>query len=572
MALDSPGVRTTEEQVGGSVQELEGPPGAAVVDATWGPAMKRELVSSESQLREKFGEPTNNNATRWFTAANFLGYVGSAYIVRVVNENAKNAADDEAEATLVKNDDEFENASLDNVQFLARYPGKKGNSIRVHVADSESAFEDWEYAGEFDSAPATSQYAEDRAGDGETDRKDELHIVVVDEKGKITGTKGTILETYGFLSKASDAKTPQGGNNYFVDVINADSEYIYAGTKKLVEKESDQIEYGAEAGEEEGVYAHSDSSLSIDLSGGTDGDSISSSELVEGIKLFRSKEDVQIRVLLTADGGESFGEVESTTLADEATSIAEDRKDCIVVISPMVLSESGGPASDPSEQVKDFTDSLTRSTFAVIDSGWKYQYDTYNDKRRWIPLNGDVGGLISRVERDQQPWFSPAGFSRGNIQRFIKLAWNPDKNQRNELYRNGVNPVVSFPGGGTVLFGDKTFVSRPDAFDRINVRMLFITVRTNIARFSESILFEQNDSITREQFTAAVNQYLESVQARRGIERFEVIADTSVNTSTVRDNNEFRGNIFIRPVNSINFINLRFVAVRGGIDFEEVVG
>ena len=567
MALDSPGVKTTEEQVGGSVQELAGPPGAAVVDATWGPAMERVLVSSEAQFRETFGEPNNRNATRWYTAANFMGYVGATYIVRAVHEDSKNAADNEQEVTLIKNSDDFENASLGAVKFISRYPGKKGNSIEVHVCDSEDAFDGWLFEGEFDGPPETSPFAEDRDV-----TKDELHIVVVDGKGKITGTKGTILETFDFLSKASDAKTTQGGNNYFVDVVNADSQYVYAGTSDLVSADEEEISYGTEADEEDGEFASSETPLEFPLEGGTDGNSVTSGDMIQALELFRSKEDVQVRIILTADGGADLGDETDVAFADDAISIAEDRKDCLAVISPMVLSETGGPANDPAQAVKDFTGALTRSTFAVVDSGWKYQYDVYNDKRRWIPLNGDIGGLIARVERDQEPWFSPAGFSRGQIQRMIKLAWNPSKIERNQLYRNGVNPVTSFPGGGTVLFGDKTFVGRPDAFDRINVRMLFIVARQNVARFAEGLLFEQNDSITRETFTAAVNQYLESVQARRGIEQFEVIADTSVNTSTVRDNNEFRGNIFIRPVNSINFINLRFVAVRGGIDFDEVVG
>lgn len=569
MALDSPGVRTTEEQVGGSVQELAGPPGAAVVDATWGPAMERVLVQSEAQFREIFGEPTNANATRWFTAANFMAYAGATYVVRVVHEDARNAADDSAEAILIQNNDDFENASLGNVKFISRYPGKKGNSIEVHVCDSEEAFDEWLFEGEFDSAPDTSPYAQERDVS-----KDELHVVVVDGKGKITGSKGTVLETFGFLSKASDAKTPQGGNNYFVDVINADSEYIYAGTSNLVEAVggSDQLSYGTEADEEDGPFASSDTPLEFPFEGGSDGDYVTTGDMIMGAELYRSKEDVQIRVIMAADGGATFGDEKDTAFGDEVISIAEDRQDCVAVVSPMVISPSGGPANNPLEMVQEFTQGLTRSTFAVVDSGWKYQYDSYNDKRRWIPLNGDVGGLIARVERDQEPWFSPAGFSRGQIQRMIKLAWNPSKAERNKLYRNGVNPVTSFPGGGTVLFGDKTFVGRPDAFDRINVRMLFIVARQNVARFAEGLLFEQNDSITRETFTAAVNQYLESVQARRGIEQFEVIADETVNTATVRDNNEFRGNIFIRPVNSINFINLRFVAVRGAVDFDEVVG
>lgn len=244
----------------------------------------------------------------------------------------------------------------------------------------------------------------------------------------------------------------------------------------------------------------------------------------------------------------------------------------MVGVSPMVIGSTGAPSTDPATDADTFFESLTRSTYAFVDSGYKYQYDRYNDTFRWVPLNGDIMGLVGRLDRDYEPWFSPAGFSRGNILNVTKLAWNPSQTERDNLYKQGVNSVVNFPGRGTVLYGDKTFVSKPGSFDRINVRRLFIVLRKSVSVYAQSILFEQNDSFTRSQFVSSVEQFLSTIQSRRGIEDFRVIADESNNTASVLNNNQFVGDIFVRPLNSINFIRLNFVAVRAGVEFSEIAG
>lgn len=564
MALFSPGIETREIDVGASVQEVGSSPGAIVLDADWGPVNTRTLITNETELVNTFGEPNDTNATRWFTAANFLNYAGSLIVARVVSFDALNATD-EGTGVLIGNEDDYLSATTSGYSFIAKYPGDIGNSIRVEVCDDEANFSTWAYAGQFDTAPTTSDYATSFGAS-----KDELHVVVLDEDGLITGTPNTVLETFSFLSKASDAKDTFGASTYYVDVINNESQYVWAGTNELSAAAPGEASYGDTAAG--GLVFATDSAIITDsLTGGTLGSGAGAAELTTGIDLFESPEDVDISIILTADGGESLGAT-THTLADEAISIAEARGDCLVVVSPMVLTSTGGVSSTPVTAIEDFVETLTRSTYAVVDTGWKYQFDKYADKFRYVPLNGDIGGIISRLDRVSEPWFSPGGFTRGNVLNVTRLAFNPKQAERDTLYKLGVNPVVTFPGSGTVLFGDKTFVSKPGVFDRINVRRLFIVLRKSISEFARAFLFENNDAFTRAQFTSATEQFLENIRSRRGIEDFRVACDDSNNTPQVINSNSFVGDIFVRPFRSINFIRLNFVGVRFGIEFSEIVG
>jgi phage tail sheath protein FI len=265
------------------------------------------------------------------------------------------------------------------------------------------------------------------------------------------------------------------------------------------------------------------------------------------------------------------GATNSAVIPNKLVALAESRKDCMVFISPDradVVDNAGSEAVDIAATAATFT----TSSYAVVDSGWKYQYDKYNDVYRWIPLNGDIAGLCVRTDSERDPWFSPAGTTRGVIKNVVKLAWNPNKAERDSLYQKGVNSVVTFPGEGTILYGDKTFLNRPSAFDRINVRRLFIVLEKTIARAARSSLFEFNDDFTRAAFVNLVEPYLRDVKGRRGVYDYRVVCDTTNNTGEVIDRNEFVGDIYIKPARSINFIQLNFVAVRTGVAFEEVVG
>lgn len=565
MALVSPGVEIREISAGSSVVEAGSSPGAIVIDAEWGPVGQRTLITNESELVSTFGEPNDTNARRWFTAANFLSYVGSLYVNRAVDEAAAKNADDLGTGTLIKNSEHYESVTVSGIKFAARYPGAIGDSIQIQVCDSATTFSGWGLKANFTGAPGTST---DAANYGATN--DELHIAVVDQDGLITGSAGTVLETYEYLSKAAGAKNDVGGTNYYVDVIRDQSAFIFAGTKELVTVSGAETAYGTTLPTASGAYASDEAIISISISGGVDG-TTTTSVLSSGIQVFANKEDVDISVILTADGGEALGAA-THVVADAAIAIANTRKDVIVCVSPMILDATGGVDSGPAAEVTEFTAGLTRSTYAFVDSGYKYQYDRYNDKYRWIPLNGDIGGLISRLDRDYEPWFSPAGFSRGQIQNAVKLAWNPNQTERDTLYKDFVNPVVSFPGQGTILYGDKMFTSKPGPFDRINVRRLFMTVEASVEEYAQGLLFELNDAFTRSQFVNAVTQYLSNIQSRRGLEDFRVIADTSNNTAQVINNNQFVGDILIRPLNSINFIRLNFIAVRSGVEFSEIAG
>ena len=411
----------------------------------------------------------------------------------------------------------------------------------------------WRYYELFDKAPGTSPFATSRGGSG-----DELHIVVIDEDGTITGIKGEILEKFEAVSKASDSKTSQGSVNYYIDVIYKSSNYIYW---------MDHNPSGSNWGSATSGTTFTDVTAisNVSLQSGSDGTTATTGQKKTAYEKFADGETVDIGLIISGAGDK--------THIDNLITIAENRKDAVVFASPERADVVGvANANTQKSNVIDFFNQINSSSYIVFDSGYKYMYDRYSDVYRYVPLNGDMAGLSARTDLIADAWYSPAGFNRGIIRGAVKLAFNPTKTQRDELYRARVNPVATFPGQGTVLFGDKTGLSAPSAFDRINVRRLFITLEKAIATASKFQLFEFNDEFTRANFRNIVEPFLREVQGRRGITDFLVVCDETNNTGEVVDRNEFIAEIFVKPARSINFITLQFIATRTGVSFDEVAG
>jgi Phage tail sheath protein subtilisin-like domain/Phage tail sheath C-terminal domain len=437
-----------------------------------------------------------------------------------------------------------------------------GNTTSINVTRS------WQYANRVAQAPSTSAYV---ASFGNSAAVDTLHAVVVDQDGLFTGTPGAVLEVFQNLSRATDAKSQNGASLYYKTVINDTSAYVWWANDRS----------GASSNTALNIASSTNSTpLTLDFAGGTDGyteSTVPVSVLATGYDLFNSTEQVDVSLVLQ---GKPLGG--STTVNGQAVNnfqlanyiiqnICETRKDCIAFISPDDATARSNPGNEATSIVNWFG-AVADSTYYVSDSSYKYMYDRYNDVYRYVPLNGDIAGLCARTEATNDAWWSPAGFNRGQIKNIVKLRYNPTIAYRDLLYKNSVNPVVTFPGQGTVLFGDKTGTKKPSAFDRINVRRLFITLERAIASASRFSLFEFNDEFTRSQFRNLVIPYLRDVQARRGITDFLVVCDASNNTGERIDRNEFWGDIYIKPNRSINFIQLNFVAVRTGVQFSTIIG
>jgi len=624
----SPGVNVSEIDLTTVVPAVGTTQGAFSGAFQWGPIDTRILVDNEVKLVERFGKPDANTATSFFTAANFLAYGNNLRIVRAANTNSNNATTG-GNGIYIKNEDEYEENYLDGSgtfgDFAARYAGTLGNSLRISICPSANAFSGnltslasitsnasivgnttinlslsgatlianndfisvdggttyirvaqvsttvvtlatalttavsagqsvlrkWQYADNFDGAPGTSTFVADKGGSN-----DEMHIIVIDEDGQLTGSANTVLEKYAYLSKASDAKSDSGSSSYYPRVLFNRSKYVYWG-----DHTSGGSNWGSAA---LGItYTNLNTPVSSSLSGGLY-ETPGTDDLIRGYDFFKDPEIVDISLVLA-------GATSQTVATHLISNIAEARKDCLVFLSPRrddVVDQAGSERAN----ITTFRNLLNSSSYAVMDSAWKYQYDKYNDVYRYIPMNGDTAGLCVRTDTERDPWFSPAGFNRGQIKNVIRLSFNPTKAERDELYKIGVNPVVTFPGEGTILFGDKTLLAKPSAFDRINVRRLFIVLEKAIAKAAKFSLFEFNDEFTRAQFVALVEPFLRDVQGRRGIYDFRVVCDETNNTGEVIDRNEFIGDIYIKPARSINFIQLNFVAVRTGVAFDEVVG
>ncbi|MCX8008356.1 MAG: phage tail sheath subtilisin-like domain-containing protein, partial [Patescibacteria group bacterium] len=389
---------------------------------------------------------------------------------------------------------------------------------------------------------------------------DEVHVIVLDKTGLITGQPDTVLEKYAFLSKASDAKNDDGTSNYYRTAINKKSAWIWWAAHP-----TGGTNWGNATLTSSGPTTYNTILIpaSNTLQNGSDA-SVTSADEIKGYDLFKTGESIDINLVIT-------GAANTATVIDVISNLVEKRKDCVAFVSPPMSAVVNNVGSEVSA-IKTWRNGLPSSSYVVADSGWKYQYDKYNDTFRWVPLNGDIAGICARTDEEGYPWYSPAGYTKGQIKNVIKLAWNPgSKAIRDELYNIGVNSVVSFSGRGTVLFGDKTLLSKPSAFDRINVRRLFIVLEKAIATAAQYSLFELNDDFTRARFKAACDQYLAGVKGARGVYDFLVVCDASNNTPEVIDSNMFIGDIYIKPTRSINFIQLNFVAVGTGVSFSEKV-
>ena len=454
-----------------------------------------------------------------------------------------------------------------HVLTIARFNTATGKTetggLRHALVDNCKVLRHWEYYFQFSGPPTTT---DDVAAAGGSN--DEMHIAVIDEDGSITGTAGEILETFEGVSQAHDAKSSTGASNYYADVIYRESKFIY--WIDHISTLSDGLGKTGQTFDNTVGDAFVISNTS--LSGGTDDYAATNAEIATAYEKFNDVENVDLSLLIcgpSQTGADATGDTKATAVMDIATA----RKDCVAFISPARADVVGvANAITQTQNVVGFADGLPSSSYAVIDSGYKQMYDRYNDVFRFVPLNGDIAGLCARTDSIADPFFSPAGYNRGQIRGAVKLAFNPNQTQRDELYKARVNPVVTFPGQGTVLFGDKTAQAKPSAFDRINVRRLFITLEKAIATAAKFQLFEFNDEFTRAQFRNLVEPFLRDVQGRRGITDFSVVCDDTNNTGEVIDRNEFRADIFIKPARSINFIQLNFIATRTGVAFSEVVG
>ena len=610
----SPGVNVSEIDLTTIIPQVSTTSAGIVISTDWGPAGIRTLISNENQLREKFGTPSNDNFASWFSAANFLQYGNNLQVVRAVNGSALNANCGVlglcGDGVLIENREVFEGGSgstsgamITGGVFAAKYPGDLGNGIGISIFDSAHrlagnsgrgiSFDNWgssnidgtngktgDFAGYFDEKPGSSILGGEKTGNS-SDLYDEMHIVVFDRDGRWTGTRYKPLEIWPNVSKAADATLSDGRSNYYRDVLNNRSNYVWSlnvhpnaggGAENWgldykdigkgasfgsCTRVTDGLVYGG-AGQLEGP-----SYMGFFGNGGSGG-ALTDGPAIEGYRKFKDSESVDINLLLLGDN--------NTTVANELVDIAEFRKDCVAFLSPEKADTVGNPGNEATDVVG-FRDAITtKSTYAVCDSGWKYMYDVYNDVYRYVPLNPDTAGCCVRTDAVADPWYSPAGFTRGTIRNIIKLAWNPNKAERDTLYKKGINPVCSFEGEGIVLFGDKTMTAKPSAFDRINVRRLFIVLEKAIATASKFSLFEFNDAFTRSQFKNLVEPFLRDVQSRRGIFDFKVVCDTSNNTAEIIDRNEFVADIYIKPARSINFIQLNFIATRTGVDFDEIGG
>ena len=447
-----------------------------------------------------------------------------------------------------------------NLLTIARFNPQTGTTetggLRHAVVDNAKVLRHWEYYFNFSNPPTTSDDVSAAGGS-----LDEMHIVVIDEDGVITGTTGTILETFEGVSQAVDAKTSTGASNFFADVIYAQSKFVY-----VMDHETTLANSGAAKNGTTFDNAQGDAFVvkTYSLAGGTDDYAATNAEIATAYEKFNDAENVDLSLLIcgpSQTGADATGDTKATAVMDIATA----RKDCVAFISPARADVVGvANAITQTQNVVGFADGLPSTSYAVIDSGYKYMYDRYNDVYRFVPLNGDTAGLCARTDSVADAWFSPGGFNRGQVRGAVKLAYNPNQTQRDELYKSRVNPIVSFPGQGTVLFGDKTAQAKPSAFDRINVRRLFIVLEKAISTAAKFQMFEFNDEFTRAQFRNLVEPFLRDVQGRRGLTDFSVVCDDSNNTGDVIDRNEFRADIFVKPARSINFIQLNFIATRTG--------
>ena len=671
MAFASPGVQVKEVDLTATINVSDQNIGVVAIASAKGPTDEVTYVSSERELVDIFGEPSEYNYESWFAAATIIQYGGVAAVIRPAggepgqsNDLSLRTANVEVDGTtstslLINNQSDYEEnygGVTSAYAFAGRYGGTFHNGITVSMVDvgahqkftvdvtgtapsvgdyvkvgnkvatvysitgsgggtvieftlhdttqrfaasdalverdgstaigtlttldSNDVYSTLEYASgkkwvSIAPQPGTSPFVKSRGG-----KFDEFHMVLVDTDGNVTGNPGTLIESFTYLSKAGDAKSTEGDVKFWKKVLELSSSYIYGGDRTLTQT-SDLIAPENSAGTAStaaignnaasSVFPILNSVVSRKLASGADFDFAGSASAIQ------SQVEASYDIVLDP---EEFGDIDflvpgkiTAAGAAKLISIAESRRDCIAVVSPQRSDVfNSNTSTKKTDAIIDFFNTLASSSYAIFDSGYKYVYDKYNDTYRYLPCAADVAGLCINTTINSETWFSPAGYNRGNLRNATKLAYSPKQSERDRLYTARINPVVSFPGQGIVLFGDKTALSSPSAFDRINVRRLFIELEKNIARFSKFQLFEINDEITRAGFKGACDPYLRNVQGRRGIYDFLVVCDDSNNTPDVIDRNEFQAEIYIKPARSINFITITFVATRTGVSFNELIG
>ena len=620
--LVSPGVEVKEIDLTNVIPALSTSIGGFAGRFKWGPAGSLQTVSSENDLAEIFGKPDGTTARVFLQAAGFLKYGNTLKISRavealsggeaIVTADTISATAGNGGAAMAANtnlvqikdladfEQQADTLAGTTITAIARCPGEYGNSLRIVIARTSSSYAastatlaadgtDADKTAEakilirdnFDAAPGAANTTS-----GATGANDEIHVLVIDEDGQLTGIKDNVIEKYQGLSLCSDAKNEDGSTNYYYDVINNSSQYIFINKLDTVYTNADQTIAAVDAGSTDianntgveddstttdgvfgdGVYMES-------LTSGQDG-TISAAAVTTALDLFADAETVDVNLLFGEAGGLADGDQD--TVDEKLCTIASTRKDVVAFISPPVGANANAIEKKTSENAKRDAVIAKRnalsgsSSYSFMDSSPLYVYNKYDDNYVYIAASGHMAGLCVNTDNVAESWFSPAGYNRGNLRGVTKLAFNPNQSSRDTLYKSQVNPIVSFPGQGILLFGDKTGQVKASAFDRINVRRLFITLEKAIATASKFQLFELNDEFTRAQFRNLVEPFLRDVKGRRGITDFLVVCDETNNTGQVIDTNRFVADIYIKPARSINFITLNFVATRTGVDFSEV--
>ena len=577
--LSSVGVQVTETDLTPIIQPTSSSIGAYVGHFNWGPCDHPTSVTSETTLGQIFGFPQKSadlTSKSFLTASSFLKYGDTLKVIRCIGDNAKNAVGSLLEPSglsedqvvsnyFFKNENIFETTDLEEgltQVFCARYPGKKGNSLFVKVfhrdntdkTEPQNGDNITDCKGIFTYLPETTDWGTTNDHD-----YDEIHIVVIDQEGEITGTKNSILERWEGLSLNPESKLTNGSTNYFADVLNRSSAYLYVvnGTELY------------ETTDTNGIVTYSVGAptvvTSFNFAGGLDG-SIEVTNVIASLAIFNDIENIDINLLFAEAFSSDLEREVNNTLA----TVAVDRRDCIAFLSaPLDLYKENSDQAKL-EALLAAKDLISLSSYIVFDSSPIYTYNRYADKYEWIPACGHMAGLCAYTDEVADAWFSPAGLNRGQLRGVTKLAYNPKQADRDELYNNNINSIMTFPGQGTVLWGDKTGQPRATAFDRINVRRLFNVIQKEVKKAARYQLFELNDDFTRTTFRNSIEPFLRDVKGRRGITDFKVVCDESNNTADVIDANQFVASIYIKPARSINFITLNFVATRTSLSFTEI--
>jgi phage tail sheath protein FI len=565
----SPAVVIKEIDASTSIRTASTTIGGTVGDFRWGPVGVPMTVATETELVSTFAAPDEANSVEFHSAAYYLRYADNLKVVRTTDANAKNAYDaDSATAPAIGNSMEWDAQESTlagaNHTFIAKYPGALGTGLTISVCPAdETTFDGWAYKSEFDTFPGTSTSA---TAEGATN--DEVHVAVVDVNGNF-GSKGAVLETFPHVSLATDAKTPDGSTNYIKNVVNTGSAYVWMAGFGTAGSRFD-ADAGSALASGTNYLTTPAAILTIDLTGGVNQNANTTGSVATAFDALEDEDTVPVDILFA---NAMSARVDQVTVTNDITATAVARKDCIAVASP-ARSDVVGVAS-PATMVTNTmltAKDMTYGSYLVVDNNFLKVYDKYNDKYIMVPAASSTAGIMAATDNNAAPWVSPAGTRRGNYLGITSLAYSPTKAQRDTLYKGGVNPIANIPGQGVMLYGDKTHMNRPSAFDRINVRRLFTSLEKAIGEFAKASLFELNDEFTRAEFVNNVEPLLREVKGRRGITDFKVVCDETNNTASVIDRNEFVATLFIKPARSINFITLNFVATRTGADFEEVVG